>query len=76
MIDRDFEESNTTDENESICYFDQNVFISCMYISVTICYIRYLRLASTAVFNSKGKCLIIFVSQGTSFYKCKLGDII
>ena len=38
-----------------ICYFDQNFFISCMYIGLTLCYIRYHSLARTEVFNPKGK---------------------
>ena len=59
-----------------ICHFDQNVFMSCMYISLTLCYIRYLSLTRTEVFNPKGKYWFIFVSQGTSLYECKLGDII
>ena len=43
-----------------ICYFDPNVFMPCMYISLTLCYIRYISLTSTKVFNSKGKFLFIF----------------
>ena len=38
-----------------ICYFGQNFFISCMYISLTLCYRRYRSLARTEVFNPKGK---------------------
>ena len=61
----------------SICYFDQNIFMSRMFISLTLCYIRYLSIARTEVFNTKGKIgLFFFVSQGFSFYECKLGDII
>ena len=37
-----------------ICYFDRNVFMSCMFISLTLCYICYLSLARTDVFNPKG----------------------
>ena len=43
-----------------ICYFDPNVFMSCMYISLTLCYIRYISLTRTKVFNSKGNFLFIF----------------
>ena len=59
-----------------ICYYDQNVFMSCMYISLTLCYIRYLSLTRTEVFNTKDNFGLVFVSRGFSFYKCKLGDII
>ena len=48
----------------------------CMYISLTLRYIRYLSLTRTDVFNSKGKFGLAFVSQGFSFYESKLGDII
>ena len=41
-----------------ICYFDQNVFMSCMYISLTLCYIRYLSLTRTEV---KRQFLIYFL---------------
>ena len=43
-----------------ICYFDPNVFMPCMYISWTLCYIRYISLTRTKVFNSKGNFLFIF----------------
>ena len=42
-----------------------------IYISLTLCYIRYISLTRTEVFNSKGNFLFIFF-----FYECKLGDII
>ena len=43
-----------------ICYFDPNVFMSCMYKRLTLCYIRYISLTRTNVFNSKGILLFIF----------------
>ena len=43
-----------------ICYFDPNVFTPCMYISLTLCYIRYISLTRTKFFNSKGNFLFIF----------------
>ena len=43
-----------------ICYFDPNVFMPCMYISLTLCYIRYINLTRTKVFHSKGNFLFIF----------------
>ena len=46
--------------NFIISYFNQNVFMSCMYISLTLCYIRYLIIAKTEVFNPKGKYWFIF----------------
>ena len=39
-----------------------------VYISLTLCYICYLRLTRTEVFNPQCK--------GTSFYECKIGGII
>ena len=47
-----------------------------VYISLTLCYICYLRLTRTEVFNSQCKYWLIFMSQGTSFYECKIGGII
>ena len=47
-----------------------------VYISLTLCYICYLRLTRTEVFNPQSKYLFIFVSPGTSFYECKIGGII
>ena len=47
-----------------------------VYISLTLCYICYLRLTRTEVFNPQCKYWFIFVSQGTSFYECKIGGII
>ena len=47
-----------------------------VYISLTLCYICYLRLTRTEVFNPQSKYWLIFVSQGTSFYECKIGGII
>ena len=47
-----------------------------VYISLTLYYICYLRLTRTEVFNPQGKYWFIFVSQGTSFYECKIGGII
>ena len=46
-----------------VCYFDQNVFMLCIYISLTLGYIRYLSLTRTEVFNPKGNFWLIFVSQ-------------
>ena len=44
-----------------ICYFDPNVFMPCIYISLTLCYTRYISLTRTKVFNSKGNfCLFSF----------------
>ena len=40
------------------------------------CYICYLRLTRTEVFNPQCKYWVIFVSQGTSFYECKIDGII
>ena len=37
---------------------------------------QYLRLTRTEVFNPQCKYWFIFVSQGTSFYECKIGGII
>ena len=34
-------------------FFFQSVLISCIYICLTLCYIRYLRLTRTVVFNQK-----------------------
>ena len=34
--------------------------MQCMYISLTLCYIRYISLTRTKVFNSKGNFLFIF----------------
>ena len=46
-----------------ICYFDPNVFMPCMYISLIVCYIRYISLTRTKIFNSKGIfCLFSFYS--------------
>ena len=44
------------------CYllFRSECFMACMYISLTLCYIRYISLTRTKVFNSKGNCLFIF----------------
>ena len=47
-----------------------------VYIRLTLCYICYLRLTRTEVFNSQCKYWFIFVSQGTSFYECKICGII
>ena len=47
-----------------------------VYINLTLCYICYLRLTRTEVFNPQCKFWFIFVSQGTSFYGCKIGGII
>ena len=47
-----------------------------VYISLTLCYICYLRLTRTEVFNLQSKYWIVFVSQGTSFYEYKIGRII
>ena len=47
-----------------------------VYISLTLCYMCYLRLTRTEVFNPQCKYWFIFVSQGTSFYECKIGGII
>ena len=49
-----------------------------VYISLTLCYIHvcYLRLTRTEFFNPQSKYWFIFVSQGTSFYECKIGGII
>ena len=47
-----------------------------VYICLTLCYICYLRLTGTEVFNPQCKYWFIFVSQGTSFYECKIGGII
>ena len=47
-----------------------------VYISLTLCYICYLRLTRTEVFNPQCKYLFIFVPQGTSIYECKIGGII
>ena len=47
-----------------------------VYICLTLCYICYLRLTRTEVFNPQCKYWFIFVSQGTSFYECKIGGII
>ena len=47
-----------------ICYFDPNVFMPCMYISLTLCYIRYISITRTKVLNSKGNfCLFSFYSN-------------
>ena len=46
------------------------------YISLTLCYICYLGLTRTEVFNPQCKYWFIFASQGTSFYECKIGGII
>ena len=45
-------------------------------LSLTLGYICYLRLIRTEVFNPQYKYWFIFVSQGTSFYECKIGGII
>ena len=46
-----------------ICCFDPNVFMPCMYISLTLCYIHYISLTRTKVFNSKGIfCLFSYYS--------------
>ena len=44
------------------CYLllRSNVFMPCMYRSLTLCYIRYSSLTRTKVFNSKGNFLFIF----------------
>ena len=48
-----------------------------MYIlSLTLCYICYLGLTRTEAFSPHCKYWFFFVSQGTSFYECKIGDII
>ena len=47
-----------------------------MYIRLTLCYICYLRLTRTEVFNPQCKYRFIFKSHGTSFYECKIGGII
>ena len=47
-----------------------------VYISLTLCYICYLRLTRTEVFNPQCKYWFIFVSQGISFYEFKIGGII
>ena len=47
-----------------------------VYIRLTLCHICYLRLIRTEVFTPQCKYWFIFVSQGISFYKCKIGDII
>ena len=47
-----------------------------VYIRLTLCYIGYLRLTRTEVFNPQCKYWFIFVSQGTSFYECKICGII
>ena len=47
-----------------------------VYISLTLCYIYYLEPTRTEVFNPQCKYWFIFVSQGTSFYECKIGGII
>ena len=49
-----------------------------MYVNIrlTLCYICYLRLTRTEVFNPQCKYWFIFVSQGTCFYECKIGGII
>ena len=47
-----------------------------VYISLTLCYICYLRLTRTEVFNPQCKYWFIFVSQGTSFDESKIGGII
>ena len=47
-----------------------------VYISLTLCYICYLWLTRTEVFNPQCKYWFIFVSQGTSFHECKIGGII
>ena len=47
-----------------------------IYISLTLCYICYLGLIRTEVFHPQCKYWFIFVSQGTSFYECKIGGII
>ena len=47
-----------------------------VYISLTLCYICYLGLTRTEVFNPQCKYCFIFVSQETSFYECKIGGII
>ena len=41
-----------------------------VYISLTLCYICYLGLTRT---DAQCKYWFIFVSQGTSFYECKIG---
>ena len=47
-----------------------------VYISLTLCYLCYLRLTRTETFDPQCKYRFIFVSQGTSFNKCKVGGII
>ena len=47
-----------------------------VYISLTLCYICYLRLTRTEVFNPQCKYCFFFMSQGTSFDECKIGGII
>ena len=47
-----------------------------VYISLTLCYICYQGLTRTEVFNPQCRHWFIFVSQGTSFYECKIGGII
>ena len=46
-----------------------------VYISLTLCYIFYPRLTRTEVFNPQCKYRFIFVTQGTSFYECKIGGV-
>ena len=47
-----------------------------VYISLTLCYICYMRLTRTEIFSQQCKYWSIFVSQGTSFDECKIGGII
>ena len=47
-----------------------------VYISLTVCYICYLGLTRTEVFNPQCKYWFIFVSHGTSFYEFKICGII
>ena len=47
-----------------------------VYISLTLCYICYMRLTRTEIFSPQCKYWSIFVSHGTSFYECKIGGII
>ena len=47
-----------------------------VYIGLTLCYICYMRLTRTEIFSPQCKYWSIFVSQGTSFYECKIGGII
>ena len=46
-----------------LCYIDPNVLMPCMYISLTLCCIRYISLTRTKGFNSNGIfCLFSFYS--------------